>query len=383
MKVCISLRDASPQNLKAGNLRSEARWERQALEACISNASITEIYTAGCEWHDGADITAKYKGVAPPNKVSDMILLMQDWNSSIINYGFKAAIVNIFHGPWLEQQNEVLDLCKKYGGRIWLTIGFPVLFRAELGIDTFGRPINRPLPSLLVQHAGSDCSHLTKFVSRDHIINLPVPAAPYVVEQDNFNKNTILWCCRLVFMSQMQDAVSLSWALQQLRSDPTLNLEVVTGWSPTEVRNYVDGQVITIGDITEAFWDLPTFQPFKDVRNRVAIHLDLNWDDVLNKYSNAKLMVTYGKQYGGPGIECGMHGVPFVSSGVVGALADCPDYLHAPSEKEACYIFDRLMTDHDFYVRIAKSYRKYTDETYTYAAFNYNINKLLSDNGLL
>lgn len=373
MKVCISLRDHSTQDPRQGNLRSEARWERQALEACMSNPAITEIYTAGCRWHDGHKMTAKYKGMAYARNVSDMILLMQDWNTEIINYGFKAAVINIFSGPWLEQQDAVKEAFAKYNGNIWFTIGFPVMLRNELGIDKADRSAEGGL---------NHTSHLEKFLPRDHILCLPVPAAPYTTNTNNFDKKKLLWVSRLIFITQMADSLTLEWSLQKLVEDPTLHLEVLTGWLPSEVKTYINEQVVYVDDIAKGFWELEKFQKYAVVQDRVSFPLNLHWSDILAKYREAKLLTTHGKMFGGPPIEAGMHAVPFVGGLPTGALLDCPDYLYAP-EPEACRLLDKLLTDQAYYEHIGNSYRVYVSDNYTYAAFNRNLNKLLADQGLL
>ncbi len=374
MKVCVSLRDHSPANPRHDNLRSEGRWERQVLEACVENPEVTELYTVGSSW-DGS--SPKYKGNINKGKASECILLMQDWNASHVNnYRYKAAIINIFSGPWVEQIDEVKSALSNYGGNIFFTMGFPVMYRNELGADSrWGNG---------VPGKAETTSHLEKFLPRENILLLPVPAAPYVSQENNFDKTNLLWVSRLIFMQQMAQSSSLLWSLKKLEQDPSLTLDVLTGWFKQEVKDYVNDTVVYRPDIVSSFWELEVFAPYVAVRDRVRIHLDLHWEQILSMYSGSKLLTTYGKMFGGPPVEAGMHGIPFVGSGKeLGALCDTPEYQSAETEDAACVILDKLLTDRDFYTMIGNAYRGYVTEHYTYEAFNKNLMKLLSDRNLL
>ncbi len=369
MKVCISLRDNAPANLRDGNLRSEGRWERQALEASLQNPAVSEVYTVGCNWEGNHP---KYKG--PLHTPNDVILLMQDWNSSVIRHDFKAAVVNIFSGPWLEQIPEVQSAFSRLRGNLFFTMGFPIMYRNELnapsrsGHETVGLEVD---------------SHLAKFVPRENILLLPVPGAPYITEGSSFDKTSLLWVSRLVFISQMANSQTLLWSLKKLEQDPSLNLEVVTGWFPEEVKDYVDGQVVYRNNITESFWAIEAFAPFVGVRDRVQIHLHLDWAQIISKYNQAKLLTMYGRMFGGPPLEAGMHGVPFVGMKNTGALGDCSEYVYAEDEAAACLLLEKLLNDRDFYTTVSNSYREYVRDHYTFDAFNNNLNSLLRDRNLI
>lgn len=374
MKICVALRGNSPANLKEGNLRSEARWERQALEACLQNPQVSDVYTIGSHWQGSHP---KYRGGINGNKSSSTILLVQDWNNSIINsHRFKAALVNIFSGPWVEQINEVKSSYNKINKNLFFTMGFPIMYRNEFAASSrWGSD----------QGNAESASHLLKFLPYENILLLPVPAAPYIIEGvSSFDKTNLLWASRLIFMSQMGESKSLLWSLQKLKQCPELTLDILTGWYKSEVKDYINEQVIYRPDIVTAFWELPAFSSLVEVRNRVNIHLDLNWDDVLRKYSNSKLLTTYGRLFGGPPVEAGMHGVPFIgSSKTTGALGDCSEYLHSNNEEEACIILEKLFYDQDYYIMVGNSYRNYVRDNYTYEAFNRNLNNILAAKGLL
>lgn len=383
MKLCVSLRDPAPKDLRSGNLRSEARWERQALEAALENPHASEVYTVGCKW---AGSHPKYRGKMKANAAPETVLLMQDWNGkSATAFKFKAVFTNIFAGPWDNQMSEIKDVHRRLGGHLYLTMGFPIMYRNELGLEDL-----TALPSGPHGPPRSKESRLEQFVPRENVLLLPVPGSPGVVGGSNFDKTNILWAQRCIFMSQMQDSATLLWSLKLLEKDPSLTLDVLTGWRAAEVKDYVNGAVVKRPNIVDAFWALDAFAPLASVRDRVRIHLEMGWKQVLGLYAGAKLYTTYGRAFGGPPIEAGMHGLPFIACGETGALCDCPGYLHVPSEgytttgeESACSILDRLYADRDFYNETGDAYRQYVKENYTYEAFNNNLNRFLSDRGLL
>jgi len=176
MKICVPLRNHAPENLKDSNLSGEGRWERQVLEASLMNSEVTDIYTDGYEWSNGQAISSKYKGRIHPDQAGDVILLAQDWQNSIKKMNFKAAICNIFCGPWLEQEQEIKECYQRYNKNIFFTVGYPILYKDER---------HSPSPETLSSMNPTDkypeiTSHLEKFLPKDHILILPVPGAPYI-----------------------------------------------------------------------------------------------------------------------------------------------------------------------------------------------------------
>ena len=372
MKICVGLRDDAPPNLRQDNLRSEGRWERQVLEACLQNPHVSEVFTTGSVWKGNSP---KYRGSITESAASSAILLNQDWNTSVVNkYRYKAVITNLFAGPWPEQTEEVKSTYRNLNGNLFFTLGFPVMHRQEV-VD---------------RNPYSGMVYLEKFIPRSNIILLPVPGAPYVSNESNFERKNLVWAQRLIFMSQLEESATLLWSLKMLEKDSSIHLDILTGWKRNEVKNLIDGQVVFRESIVDDFWNLGKFSPLRHLKDRVNIYLELSWEEVIDKYSKAKLFTTYGRAFGGPPIESGMHGIPFVASGNTGALCDCPNYLYVSSdpytnnkELEACDTLEKLLTDRELYTKIGNSYRDYVRDNYTYEAFNRNLNKILSDRALL
>jgi hypothetical protein len=381
MKVCISLRDPATPDLQDGNMRSEPRWERQVLEACTRNPEVTEIYTAGYEWQNGKNICSKYKGKLSTSSPNDCILIIQDWNTSVINsHPFKAAVVNIFHGPWLEQKQEVLNAIAKFKGNIFFTMGFPVLYAEELG-PTGPSP---GLPYSIRSRTSLSSSHLENFTSKDNIYLLPVPGIPEGKFENNFNKTTLLWVSRLVFLNQLENSLTLDWSLSKLDKDPSLTLEILTGWEKHEVKDYINEQVVFLEEnINDAFFKLNKFQKYSHLKNRVQVHCSLSWRQVLATYGKAKLLTTHHKHYGGPPLEASMHGVPFIGTANIGALGDCSEYLYTAAETDACDLLEKLLTDSEFYEKTAKDYYNYAVKTYSYDSFNKNLCQILKSRNII
>lgn len=362
MKICVPLRDPPSTNLREGNLRSESRWERQALEACTRNPMVTEVYTQGYAWN--GDTSGKYRGLINPNAAMNTILLMQDWKINVVKeLTYKAAVVNIFAGPWMQEQAETKSIIKdRYLGQVFFTLGFPILYETPDAI-----------------------SHLLNFVDRDHICLLPVPGIPEMPpKQNNFNKNLLFWAQRIIFTSDLKRPTIL-WALEKMNSNPDLRLRCLTGTEPQDLKALVDGKAVSRSgmNINDAFWLLECYQPYIHLRPRVEVLYSVSWQEALAMYSESKLYLAYHKHFGGPPLEASMYGVPFIGCGKNGVMANCPGYLYTNNEKDTNDLLDRLYSDEEFYIKTADAYRDYVSNNYTFEAFNNNLNRLLGDRGLL
>jgi len=357
ISVCVFIRNPAPGNLRSGNLRGEPRWERQALEACLNNPQVGSVYTSGHVWGGSHP---KYKGKMRPNVAAETVLLTHDWHrGQIQGYNYKAVFANIFSSPAPTQVSQVKDTNKQLNGKLFFTLGYPHLYNEVAKIE-----------------------QLENFLPRDNIVLLPVPGSPGVVHDSNFDKTKLLWAQRCAHMLRMENSLPLLWSLQQLDKNKDLTLEVLSGWSPREAKNYVDGRVISLPDVTKAWWELEKFAPYIHLKDRVTLHPQLGWDEVLTLYGQSKLLLTYGLSFGGPPVEAGMYGIPIVTNGISGAMVDCEEYLHTATEADALLIYERLLNDREFYDRVGSSYRDYVDKTYTYAAFNANFNRLLVDKSI-
>lgn len=382
MKICISLRDPAPTDLREGNLRSEGRWERQALEACISNPLVTDIYTAGYEWSGGKNITSKYRGQITKGVAPDTVLLIQDYNWNVITgsgYTYKAVLVNIFMGPWEPQKREIKNLVDKYGNKFMFTIGYPAALEGQ-------------------------ALYLKDFIDVSNILVLPVPAVPAVVEGSNFNKKILLWPYRIIFFSSLSEMPVIDWALQKLITYPDLELVVATGWNRDEAKEInstgTDAYSIT-RDLNEVFWEVEKHKPFISARSRVKILYSIPWKEMLTTYSNTKLMLPHATYNGGSPCEAGMYGVPFIGNGNSMTFKDCEpsfvqtamhrdgatfrgcaEFLVAGNSDQHLAMLDKLLIDEEHYNKIGNAYRDFIRRTYTYESFNNHLNNILTSRGL-
>lgn len=359
MKVCISLRCPAPTDLRSGNLRGEPRWERQVLEACTSNSEITDIYTTGYIWSGGP----KYRGPITDITSPSTILIMQDWNNSVLSsYRWKGALINIFSGPWIFQLDEVKQAYNLYANKLAFTIGFPSIINDKGSIE-----------------------YLLQFLPREHIFLLPVPGIPGVVNQNNFKEKSIIFANRLIYLSQLSESAMIHWAFRELEKDKTLTLSILTGWETNEIKNNIgpEGSAVIINDTLEnSFWGLEAFKKYLHLKPQIELIYNLSWGEILERYRHAKLLLTLGKYNGGAPIEAGMFGVPFVAYGNSGIMKDCDGYLYGDKDKEVCDLLDSLVVDEELYIKTSNAYRKYVKDNYTYEVFNNNLNTILKTLGL-
>lgn len=366
MKICVLLRDKATTNLRSGNLRSEPRWERQVLEACVESPLVEEVYTAEWEWEGGQAVSPKYKGLISGGSAADTILIMQDWHFGIAKrYKYKGIVVNIYAGPWEENRPEIASLVAEYGNRLVFTSGFPVVYRR------------------CVSEGESD---LRRFVAGENVRLLPVPGIPVASYKNCFENKTILWSRRCPLFESAEKDPGLVWALEKLKENSDLDLHIIFGWrNKEEERDLDNGEVVCIpGDLSTYFWSKETFKSYIDLRPRVRIDRGLNWENVLEAYNQTKVLANHAEHYGGPPLEAAMYGVPFIGTcNTEGALADCPGYLYTVDVKEAYSLLDTLLVDEVFYRETALSYHNYAAERYTYEAFCLNLFNILKERNLV
>jgi hypothetical protein len=356
MKVCIGIRDALSDNLRSDNLRSESRWERQVLEALLDNPMVTDVYTSGYCWGKNH---AKYRGKV--NTYDDVILITHDYSPYHIGqHNWKAIITNIFCGPWNCQVDEVNNYITRFGKRFLFTIGYRSSYEAQV-------------------------EYLGKFTNKDCICYLPCPSAPYVIKGSGFDRKILLWPYRIIFLRTIYESPPIKWALQKLQKDPSLMLKIVTGWKPNEVKDLENGVAVNLKtDMNEYIWTRPEFSPYLSVRKQVELIGSADWDIMLSYYAHAKIALPHERYGGGPPVEAGMHGVPFIGKQIINApYADCPNYLWTESSEEQITLLERLHTDREFYDLIANSYRDYTEKEHSYDAFNKQLNAILIERNLV
>lgn len=357
MKVCVHLRDPANGNLTDGNLRGESRWERQALGAVLQNPLVTDVYTSGHLWRGVTD--PKYRGAIQPSE-KDVIFIGHDWNrSSLGSIEWKAIFINIFAGPWQEQKAEVQSFVTNYQNRLIFTIGYQALLKTQR-------------------------AYLKQFIPEENILCLPVPGAESVRLTNAFDNKILFWPYRILVLSAVYKAKCIRWAFEKLAQDSSLRLRIVTSWNQSEIRDLVGGDSVPIqGDLDDYFWSREETKGFSSVRSQVEIRNSQTHQQMLDSYAHSKLVIPHYRYFGGPGVEAAMFGVPFVGNQIFGAFSEMEGYIYTNTEDEQLAVFDRLMSDRDYYTSVANTYRNYIDQTYTFDAFNRNLNKILSDRNLL
>lgn len=350
VNVAVSLRTAAPKDLWLGNLHGEERWERQALEALnLSEKFNVKSYSSfSCNYPVGS--------VSGGNDAKDTILIVQDFNPSVIKeLKWKGVVVNLFSEPWESNLGELKNLKVEYGDNIIFTYGFS----------------HRTLSSE---------SLINERVGSDHTRFLPVPAAPYIHEENNFNKKILLFPYRVILNSlPIQEnsfgffGNALEWAGRILDEYGEYQVYFITGYS--------NGETST-GELERRVYEsVPLLEKNS---SRVKFFLGLDWKEVLDIYKETKLMCQVATAFGGPPIEAGMCGIPFVGfKKEAGVLVGCEDYVHASTAEEAVGYLDRLFKDEAFYTKIGNSYREYVRSMHTYEKFADNLYEILEGRGII
>ena len=354
VKVAVSLRMATPPNLKEGNLRGEPRWERQVLES-LYESDMFEVFTRGFKWDNAPMVTKK--------QAADTVLIIQDFQPAVIkSMKWAGVVVNLFAEPWKEHLGEVAQLREEYGDRLIFTYGFPKI------------------------HYSKECL-FHQSVGKENLTLLPVPAVPYIYRENNFDKKILLMPYRML-LNSLNVGVgcvsinnTLSWLGDILEEFDDYKVNFISGYTvaeATETRMY------------ESLGNVAGNKKLLNYRNRVKIYNSLPWSGVLDIYKETKVMCHHAINYGGPPMESAMHGVPFVGHSLdandasfnTGPLALCPNFLGVPTIEDSLPILDKLIKNREYYTLIGNSYRDYVEKTYSYTAFADNLMCILNDKGL-
>jgi len=358
MKVCIHMRQGISPDLEDGNLRGEARWERQVLAAMMENPEVTDVYTSGAVWPTGGP---KYRGMVNQSSAPQCVLFLHDWRQSIIDqFHFKAVLVNIFSGPWKEQRSAIKKTAERYGDKLLFTLSYEVM------------EITHP-------------DYLSSFIPRKNIQFISIPGASKVIEGSNFDKKTLLWPYRIIFMDQVYQTKAIIWALQKLMEDSSMKLKIATSWNTkSEPKDVSDGKAFNLPtDITTYFWNRPETQPYIAVKDQVKLFYSLTHKQILSLYAESKLVLPHYRYFGGPPIEAAMHGVPFVGNSANGAFSRYDKYVWTSDEDKHIEIMEKLYKDREYYDQTAENYKNYVKDNFTYAAFNRKVNSILKERGLV
>lgn len=351
MRYIVDMRETANGSLDDDNLKGERRWERHVIGALLSAGR--QVASSHADWTRPS--TALWQGVT-----GDFFgaVFIAEADPEHVRYRSRpdAFISNAFSVMTPNAEAEIRGAISELGRqRVVLTHSFPAHI-----------PQKRLSPDL-----------------HDLIRWLPAPAVPYVHwDYNGFAQKTLLWSGRAIHLYLMPPVFKpvtdlLDWIRACLLADRELTFEILLGEERVD-QAAADHWV----------WRFPAFETvFRDLRNRVVVHTSRTWQEVQAIYARTKLCVNAAMKFGGPPIEAASFGIPVAGTSTVSVfhMADAsaaepshtatpafPEYVAVSEDSGNHRLVDQLdlwYRDEVEYRRIGNAYRKFVDETYTYAAF--------------
>lgn len=368
MSYVVDMRETANGRLGDDNLKGERRWERHVVAALLAAGRRTQ--SSHSNW---TRPTSPHWGGVTDDLTGKIFLAEADPEHVRFRGRPRVFISDAFSHMTPGCEHEIRNAMQAIGReRVFLTHSF----RAHV-------PQKFLSPDL-----------------HDRIRWLPVPAVPNVYwSHDSWSQKTLLWSGRaihLYLMNALPPVLDLlDWIRARMLEDQELKFEILLGEERVDQAK-ADWWV----------WRFAEFERvFKDLRSRVIIHTSRSWQEVQQAYARTKLCVNAAMKFGGPPIEAAAFGIPVACTASVsvfhGADPDAKDpsqtaYPSFPEmvsvdagggETTMDYLGGRRLVDQlDVwfkngveYYHAGNAYRKFVDETYTYAAFLKRLDALLSE----
>jgi hypothetical protein len=360
MPVLLHMTSRIQNALNDGNLRGEARWERNVLEALISHG-IQVHTTLNVKANDQLELPSNFHNGVNLDWIQDSIYISHGSPSNAylppLGISCKYYLIQWFNGPQIETARSLQNL-----------------------IDT--NPSNTILTTNFL--SGGYYAHLdARFPGR--VRHIEGPAVPDVdLTIDNFNKNILLWAYRdpMQFLVVPSTIQLCNWIKVQFEKNPNLRLVFLMG----ELESNLIGKWNFQGH-HHIFNTYSSLSPLKAYQDRIDFKYDLHWHEVLNIYKETKLVVSPARPLGGPPYEASMFGIPIVLEDKINPFQDnarhafFPELLTAPCGVNQVFInhLDKLSNDHNIYRKHGDAYRNYVAKKATYKGYIQNLNNMFDE----
>jgi len=360
MKYLINLTAPVSTTISADSLRGEPRWERNVFAACLKSGR--QVHTTAPVWSTTSE---------KPSNLHDGLNTEWQDDSVLLTYGVP--------------QNLHIGVKAKY-------------YVVQMLDDPFANSIEK-FNSYLTEKPGSiiaSCgykswiymSRIEKAFGSQNVELVQGPVVPYVVGgADNFNKPNLLWAyrnfwdCSEKWPKEMGKLFSLVESF--LAKDLSLKLVITLGaYRPKELSDPVkDGK--------QWVMSRPFMGRLAKYEDRIDVVSGIHWHEMLELFSQTRLVVSPPEPLGYPPYEAAMYGVPTVLRPDNNPFLNSdrsplfPEVLTAPEGISARFLelIGRLFTDHPFYRKHGDAYRNYVSEHATYDSYIKQLDEVFKRKG--
>lgn len=360
MRYAVSLRDSKiSSSLRKDNVRGESRWERQVAEALIQGNNLV-FCRAGGVWLPKQTMPDNFKFGIDASTSTQTVAITHDFIDGLMVPNFKACLFNIYNTHQLRDGGPLIEAYRKhYKDRIMFTHGY---YQDQAQVNDL----------------------ISVGVRPEEIRFLGAPSATQVYEQDNFNKKILLWTSRGIHLHTFPGKENpyldkyVSWIKEKLETDSELQFVMITGLDQADMDWQGWGCTVE-----ERIFQSPIMEKLQSVKHQIKVLTSLGWDQVLEIMANTKLCVSLDlSRFGGPPIECGMYGIPYVSPVGPTAFMSVPGYLHTANVDEMLGMYSMLFSDHKLYREYGDAGREHVRKYHTYEAFRIRLAEILAEKGV-
>jgi len=248
-KFCIHVTAPIISSINGDNLRGEPRWERNVLDACVSDGRQT--HTTFDVWKSSSPMPTNLRNDYNPEWKDSSILITHGVPTDPnITREAKYYVVQYFDGPTEDNKEKFLKYDRQNPGSIVATCNF----KAWTYID-----------------------RLNAILGKQNVEWIQGPAVPRVYEDfDNFKKPYLLWLYRNFWYCAENDPNGMKLLFNQIadymKVQPELRIGIILGaWDRWAFEDRG-----TKESLTPWAWHYDFMRVLDQYKNRVDIHVHLD-----------------------------------------------------------------------------------------------------------
>lgn len=347
-------------DLRDGNFRGEGRWERNVLNALLTENQ--EVHTTRKVWKNNQPRPPNLYDGTNEEWVSESVLMVHGAGRSLFieRDDAKAYMVQFHETPFGQAQEDFKKYLKQ--DRIIASV-------CSLNKATFDR--------------------LAVPFGTENVYLISGAMVPNVVDCDNWRKPRITWAYRNFrdfAESNSGDLKRLfNFVKPLLDKEEKLRVSFIVGLWDTDKLTTLPSQE----DIRKWVFEFPSMAGFKSIEDKVDVFVNLHWSEYLNILSETRWIISPAEPLTDVPFIASMFGIPtIVNRGVSpyitlsgGTLF--PEVITSDRTIDNSFLdkLNQLQTDHEFYSRTGNAYRNFTDKNATFKAYVQRINEIIKLRG--
>lgn len=357
LKYLAKLTALVTTTFRADNHRGEPRWERNAVDALLTQGKI--VHSTNRIWHSALE--------KPANLYDE---IHQEWmdESIQISYGVPHEI---YTGHYPDNCDPKYRIVQYQDGP------------SEQTKDTFLK-YDRRLPGSIVAtcafKSGNYLARLERTLGKQNVEWHYGPTVPEIFpDHDSCSQTNLLWAYRNFCAYAERDPNGMRKLFNKvagyMKESPDARLVMLV--QPSSHAN----SLLINKDCRGYFFNFPFTKALTPYKDRVDVLTAINWYEVMEIMSKTRLVISPAEPLGGPPFEAASYGIPIVLESttnpfcITGGAKLFPEVLTAAHGISPQFFnqLDRLNSDPAYYRKHGNAYRNFVGQHATYESY---VNKL-------